>query len=314
MIDSPPLKTLKIGTRGSALALYQANLTQTLLEQSCHNHGFPYTFEIVEIKTTGDKIQDRRLSEIGGKALFTKEIDLALLDGRIDIAVHSMKDCETWLPPAFHLAAMLEREDPRDAFISHRNITLQDLPQGATFGTCSLRRTSQVLHLRPDLKTTLFRGNIQTRLRKIKDNEAAATMLAVAGLNRMGLMDRTCQIFSPQEMTPCAGQGAIGIVCLKEEHDISDLLQTINHDATLYAVSLERLFLEHIDGHCGTPVGALVTFDTPSHDTISFLACVATPDGKHLWREDLSLTTATAQTEIPRLGQEMKKWLHQYSV
>ncbi len=302
---------LKIGTRESALALYQAHLVQNLLAQDAQSLGAPYEFEIIKIKTTGDKILDRRLSEVGGKALFTKEIDLALVDGRIDIAVHSMKDCETWLPPAFQLAAILEREDPRDALISQGNQTLDNLPPKSLFGTCSLRRTSQLLHLRPDLQTTLFRGNIQTRLKKIETKEATATMLALAGLNRMGLEQKACQIFSPQEITPCAAQGAIGTVCLKENAPTVELLQRLNHKLSFETVQLERTFLEHIDGHCGTPVGALVTFN---QDHVDFVACVATLDGKHLWRENLSLTKKTAPQDISRLGQEMKKWLNQHGL
>ena len=304
-------KIIKIGTRGSALALCQANLVKSCLEKSCHTNGFPYFFEIIEIKTTGDKVLDRPLSEIGGKALFTKEIDLALLDGRIDIAIHSMKDCETWLPSEFKLAAILEREDPRDALISQNNVSLNDLPQGATFGTCSLRRTSQILHLRPDLKTTLFRGNIQTRLQKIKDGEADATMLAIAGLNRLNLMDKSYQVFAPQELTPCAGQGAIGIICLKEKEELIDILHTLNHGESFERVSLERSFLENIDGHCGTPIGALATID---NNQISFTACVATLDGKHLWRETLLLNPKTALPEITHLGKEMKQWLHKHNL
>lgn len=304
-------QTLKIGTRESALALHQAHLVQTLLRQETKKRGSPYDFEIIKIKTTGDKILDRRLSEMGGKALFTKEIDLALLDGRIDIAVHSMKDCETWLPPTFQLAAILEREDPRDALISQNNRTLDTLPLGALFGTCSLRRTSQLLHLRPDLKTTLFRGNIQTRLNKIQTNEATATMLALAGLNRIRLEQHASQIFSPQEITPCAAQGAIGALCLKDNLLATGLLQGINHQKSFEAVALERTFLEHIEGHCGTPVGALVTFQK---EQVNFIACVATLEGKHLWRETLSLTKQTATQEISRLGDEMKKWLNKHGL
>lgn len=304
-------QTFKIGTRESALALYQANLVQTLLSQEANGLKIPHTFEIIKIKTTGDKILNQRLSDLGGKALFTKEIDSALLDGRIDIAVHSMKDCETWLHPTFQLAAILEREDPLDAFISQGDKALKDLPPQALFGTCSLRRTSQLLHLRPDLKTILFRGNIQTRLKKIKANEAAATMLALAGLKRMGLEQQACQVFSSQEITPCAAQGAIGAVCLKDNSLVCELLQGINHQESFDAIALERRFLEHIDGHCGTPVGALVTFD---QDNVAFTACVATLEGKHLWRENLSLTRQTALGEISRLGDEMKKWLNKHGL
>lgn len=304
-------KTLKIGTRGSALALHQAELLQSLLIKEAKRIDAPYNFDLVIIKTTGDKILDRRLSDMGGKALFTKEIDLHLLDGHIDIAVHSMKDCETWLPPAFQLAAVLEREDPRDVLISQDKKTLNDLSPNSVFGTCSLRRTSQLLHLRPNLQTTLFRGNIQTRLKKIEKNEATATMLALAGLNRMGLEQHASQVFSPQEITPCAAQGAIGAICLKDNASTFEFLQRINHQPSFEAVQLERGFLERIDGHCGTPVGALVTF---KGDNVDFVSCVATLDGKHLWRENLSLTKETASQKIFKLGKEMKKWLNKHGL
>ncbi len=308
-----PGHCLRIGTRGSALALYQANITKELLEKSCAKNGFPYTFKIVEIKTTGDKVLDRRLSDMGGKALFTKEIDHALLDGRIDLAVHSLKDCETWLPPAFEIAAILEREDTRDALISWNNTKLKDLQADALFGTCSLRRTSQLLHLYPHFKTTLFRGNIQTRLKKIHEHhEADITMLAIAGLSRMGLIDQITEVLEPDILTPCVGQGAIGIVCLKDKIKLKELLRTINHHKSYEAVTLERFFLDHIEGHCGTPVGGLVTFE--NSDRVNFIACVATPDGSSLWRENLSLSLNEAPGEIARLGREMKKWLQAYDL
>ncbi len=306
------IKHIKIGTRGSALALFQAELTKSLLEQSCRNHGFPFQFEIVEIRTTGDKVQDRRLSDMGGKALFTKEIDLALLDGRIDMAVHSIKDCETFLPPAFELACILEREDPRDAVIANGHKTLDEIPDGATIGTCSLRRTSQLLHIRPDLKPVLFRGNIQTRIAKIKSlHEADFTLLGQAGLNRMALQDQVSFTMDSDVMTPCVGQGAIGIVCLNERIDLKEILGTINHRPSYDAIMLERFFLEHINGHCGTPVGGLITLQK---DVTNFTACVATPDGKHLWREHISEPTAIASQTIAKLGKEMQKWLECHDV
>lgn len=307
---------IRIGTRGSDLALFQARLTQSKLEQSCRNHGFPYTFEIVIIKTTGDKVLDRRLSEMGGKALFTKEIDLALLDGRIDIAVHSVKDCETFFPPAFEIAAILEREDPRDAFISEHFKSVEDIPLNSVFGTCSLRRTSQLLHLRPDLKTILFRGNVHTRINKVLTlKEADFTLLAKAGLERLGMNHKASFVLSTELMTPCAGQGAIGIVCLKERIELKECLETINHKETFDAVMLERFFLEAIQGHCGTPVGALATFtDENTTNKTHFIACVASPNGQNLWRETIHEPTKKASPSIAKLGREMRKWLKAHDV
>jgi hydroxymethylbilane synthase len=305
------LKTIRIGTRGSALALYQANHVKDALEQSAKTQGISCAFEIVDIKTTGDKVLDRRLSEIGGKALFTKEIDIALMDNHVDIGAHSMKDCETFLSPAFHLGAILEREDPRDVLVSQNNVGLQDLPEGATLGTCSLRRTSQILHLRSDLKPVLFRGNVPTRLQKVADGEAVSSLFALAGLKRLELAHHACQILSTQEMTPCAGQGAIGVVCLKSDSALKDFLHTINHPTSYDTVTLERFFLESIDGHCGTPIGVLVESHNQGYD---LTACVATVDGKHLWREHLTLSQEAIRPEITRLGKEMKQWLKTHNL
>jgi hydroxymethylbilane synthase len=207
MAQSAPL--LRLGTRGSPLALAQANLVRTLLARVT---GAPETaFEIVVIKTTGDAIQDRPLSEVGGKGLFTKEIEEALLTERIDLAVHSAKDMPTISQPGLLLAACLEREDPRDAFISLKAKSLADLPHGARLGTASLRRQALVKKVRPDLEVSPLRGNVQTRLRKLEAGEVDATLLAIAGLNRLGMADHATHIMPAEEFLPAVAQGAIGI-------------------------------------------------------------------------------------------------------
>jgi hydroxymethylbilane synthase len=201
-----PDRPLRIGARGSALALAQAHETRDRLMAA---HGLPESaFAIVVIKTTGDAVQDRALSEIGGKGLFTKEIEEALLDGAIDLAVHSMKDMPTILPEGLALAAYLPREDVRDAFVSHRHSAIAALPQGAVVGSSSLRRRAQLLNRRPDLRVVEFRGNVQTRLRKLEEGVAEATFLAAAGLNRLGLRDLARQAIAPEEMLPAVAQGA----------------------------------------------------------------------------------------------------------
>ncbi|PPR18187.1 MAG: Porphobilinogen deaminase, partial [Alphaproteobacteria bacterium MarineAlpha10_Bin3] len=198
---------LKIGTRGSPLALIQANDVRDRL-LAAHDG---LEVEIIVIRTTGDRIQDRPLADIGGKGLFIKEIEEALFDGGIDLAVHSMKDVETQLPEGLGIAVILPREDPRDAFISNRAASLSELPAGATVGTSSLRRQAQIRHARPDLRVVSFRGNVETRLRKLDEGEADATLLAIAGLRRLGMADVATQIMDIDEMLPAVAQGAVGV-------------------------------------------------------------------------------------------------------
>src|SRR5215468_8863419 len=200
-----------IGTRGSPLALVQARMVRDALAAAHADlRGADY-IQILPIKTTGDAVQDRKLMDVGGKGLFTKEIEEALLDGRIDCAVHSVKDMQTWLPDRLTIGAMLPREDPRDALICRRGAGIADLPDGAVVGTASLRRQAQLLALRPDLRVVALRGNVETRLRKIAAGDADATLLAVAGLKRLGLMDKATAIIDVDEILPAVGQGAIGI-------------------------------------------------------------------------------------------------------
>jgi len=272
MAQSAPL--LRLGTRGSPLALAQANLVRTLLARST---GAPETaFEIVVIKTTGDAIQDRPLSEVGGKGLFTKEIEEALLSGRIDLAVHSAKDMPTISQPGLLLAACLEREDPRDAFISLKAKSLAELRHGARLGTASLRRQAIVKKARPDLVVSPLRGNVETRLRKLEAGEVDATLLAIAGLNRLGLAQHATHIMPAEEFLPAVAQGAIGIETRGDDNRTRQFVAPINHAPTFIAVACERAFLTALEGSCKTPLAGHATL---SGDTLHFRGLIARPDG-----------------------------------
>ena len=250
---------VRIGTRGSPLALWQAHEVQRLL---CAAHGLTSeAIAVTVIKTSGDRIQDRPLSEVGGKGLFTKEIEEALLAGGIDIAVHSMKDVATILPPGLIIACLLPREDPRDAFISAKARTLAELPPDALVGTASLRRQAQVRLQRPDLRVAILRGNVDTRLRKLADGAADATLLAVAGLKRLGLEAHAASIVPVEEMLPAVAQGAIGIECREVDHASIALLAPLNDMTTARCIAAERAFLARLDGSCRTPIAGLATLN-----------------------------------------------------
>lgn len=276
-MTTPPFR---IGTRGSPLALAQAYETRDKLIKAFPEMGVEGAIEIVTIKTTGDKVQDRALMEVGGKGLFTKEIDDAMLAGGIDIAVHSMKDVPTWMPAGIHLPCMLERQDVRDVFISPKANSLWDLPRGAVIGSASLRRQSQILARRPDMKVVTFRGTVQTRLKKLEAGEVDGTLLAAAGLKRLGLERHITQMMDPQEFVPAVGQGAIGITCLMDDSDTNARLAALNHPATLVRVIAERAFLAVLDGSCRTPIAAQAWFDGAA--TLRFHGLVAKPDGSEV--------------------------------
>lgn len=243
---------IRIGTRGSPLALAQAHETRNRLVAA---HGLsPDDLEIVVITTTGDRIRDRPLAEIGGKGLFTKEIEEALYAKDIDFAVHSMKDMPAVLPPGLVFAATLPREDARDALISLTANSLADLPKAAKLGSSSVRRTAQALRIRPDLEAVQFRGNVETRLKKLADGVADATFLATAGLNRLGLSQHIAAIIPMEQMLPAIAQGAIGIEMRAEDSKIADLLTAINHAESATAITCERAFLAALDGSCRTPI------------------------------------------------------------
>ncbi len=255
-------RPLTIGTRGSPLALAQARQVRDRLRAA---HGLAEAdIEIAEISTSGDRIWDKSLRDAGGKGLFTKEIEEALLAGGIDLAVHSMKDVPTALPAGLEIACLLAREDVRDAFISEKASHLAALPQGAVIGTASLRRQAQVKFLRPDLEVTMFRGNVQTRLRKLAEGVADATFLALAGLRRLGLEDKATAIVATRDMLPAIAQGAIGIEIRRDDGATAALLAPLNDAETALCVAAERAFLARLDGSCRTPIAGLAELDGES--------------------------------------------------
>lgn len=271
----PSAQTIKIGTRGSPLALAQAHEVRALLSAA---HGIGEDrIEICVISTAGDRILDRPLSEIGGKGLFTEELEAQLADGRIDIAVHSSKDMPTQLPEGLALTAFLEREDPRDAFIGKLAPKLSEMPDGSIIGTSSLRRQALVSRARPDLKVVGFRGNVQTRLRKLADGVADATLLANAGLRRLGMAEVITDLIDMDVFPPAPGQGAICIEGRAGDTRTDALVAPLNHTATQFALMCERAFLGALDGSCRTPIAGHARIDG---DTMELKGTVLTPDGR----------------------------------
>ncbi|MDO8607830.1 MAG: hydroxymethylbilane synthase [Phaeospirillum sp.] len=268
---------LRIGTRGSPLALAQTHETRDRLAAAWPELSGPDAIEIEVIKTTGDLIQDRPLAEIGGKGLFTKELDEAMLSGRIHLAVHSMKDVPTVLPDGIDLPCILPREDVRDAFISLKAKCLADLPLGAVIGSASLRRGAQILNRRPDLKVVNFRGNVQTRLRKLEEGVVDATLLAMAGLRRLGLSRHVTAAIEAEDMLPAVAQGAIGITCRADDAVSQRYLTALNCPVSQIRVTAERAFLACLDGSCRTPIAALAELDG---ETLTLRGLIISPDGK----------------------------------
>lgn len=290
---------MKLGSRGSPLAVAQSRLVARMLGLG---EDMIQTF-----MTSGDKIQGR-LQEQGGKGLFTKELDEALLDGRIDIAVHSMKDLPTRMPPGLVLACVPAREDARDGFIATRARTLMELPAGATVGTASLRRQAQTLHARPDLKVELLRGRVETRLAKIESGAFEATYLALAGLKRLGLEKHAASIVDAEAMPPAPGQGALAITCRSDDAPTIARLAPINIAEHAVTTTAERAFLEALDGSCRTPIAATAHIDGGK---LHFLGEVLTPDGQHRWRRQDSVALGTDHIASARalglkLGAEIK--------
>jgi len=269
-----PARPLKIGTRGSPLALWQAHEVRRCLMAA---YALPeVAFEIVVIKVTGDQIQDKSLREIGGKGLFTREIEEALLDGGIDIAVHSMKDMPTIQPEGLVLDCYLMREDVRDAFVSPTVPSLTDLPQGAVVGSSSLRRRAQLALRRPDLRLVEFRGNVQTRMKKLQDGVAHATFLAMAGLNRLGMASMARGPIPVDEMLPAVAQGAIGIERRLADDRAAGMLAAIHDGPTGLRLAAERAFLAQLDGSCETPIAGLAVIEG---ETLWLRGELLRPDG-----------------------------------
>jgi hydroxymethylbilane synthase len=284
-----PSSPLRIGTRGSALALAQARETRDRLMAA---FGLPAAaFEVVPIKTTGDRVQDRPLKEIGGKGLFTREIEEALLEGAIDIAVHSMKDMPTLQPEGLALDCYLPREDVRDAFVSPGAARLADLPEGAVVGSSSLRRRAQLAYRRPDLRLVEFRGNVQTRLRKLEDGVAAATFLAMAGLNRLDMAHVARGAIEPVEMLPAIAQGAIGIERRAGDIRAADMLAAIHDRPTGERLAAERTFLAALDGSCQTPIAGLAIHDAGG---LWLRGEILRPDGSDVLRGERQTTISDA--------------------
>jgi hydroxymethylbilane synthase len=303
VMTSKPL--LRLGTRGSPLALAQAGEVRRRLGEAHPDLAGEGAVALVVIRTTGDRIQDRALSEIGGKGLFTKEIEESLVAGEIDVAVHSMKDVPTWLPDGLAIEHLLPREDPRDAFFSPHGPRIRDLPQGAVVGTASLRRQSQVLAQRPDLRVVNFRGNVATRLRKLADGEVDATLLAVAGLRRLGEGDRIVAALEPEEMLPAVGQGAIGLEIRSDDARTRGWLDAVACRETGLRVTAERALLAQLDGSCKTPIAGLAEL-LDGGARLRLRGLIALPDGSRLHAGDLEGSPAEAAALGHRLGEQLQ--------
>ena len=292
---------LRLGTRGSPLALAQAHMVRQALATA---HDFdPEQIAIQAIRTSGDRIQDRPLADVGGKGLFTKEIEEALAAGTIDLAVHSSKDMPTLLPPGLVLSAFMEREDPRDVFISRKAKSIAELPRGATVGTASLRRQAMVKRKRSDLTIVPLRGNVETRLRKLDEGVADATLLALAGLKRLGLADAATAVLDVNEFLPAVGQGAIGIESRADDAPTRALLSAINHADTFSALAAERGFLAVLDGSCRTPIGGHATI---SGGRLRFRGMIVKPDGSEAFEATREGDVRDAEQLGADAGAELK--------
>jgi hydroxymethylbilane synthase len=282
-------RQVRIATRRSRLALWQAEHVAARLAE-CHPG---LVVSLVPIVTEGDRIQDRSLAASGGKGLFIKELENALQDGRADIAVHSMKDMPAALPAGFAIAAALERGDARDAFISPRYESLAALPAGARIGTSSLRRQSQLRHRRPDLEVVVLRGNVDTRIARLDAGACDATVLAVAGLERLGLESRIRVRLAPSEMLPAIAQGIVGVECLSERDDIVTLVRPLEHDATRSMLAAERAFAAKIGASCHSPIAGYATLDG---GTLRLDGLVGSPDGRSIIVDSVSGAAGDAVT------------------
>jgi hydroxymethylbilane synthase len=290
--------TLRIATRQSRLALWQAEHVAALLRTK-HPE---LRVELVPMTTQGDRILDRPLANIGGKGLFIKELELAMSEQRADIAVHSMKDVPSELPPGMMLAAMLPRADPRDAFVSNRYKTFASLPQGARVGTSSLRRQSQLKHARPDLELITLRGNVDTRLRKLDEEHYDAIILAAAGLTRLGLENRIAEYFSPEQSVPAVGQGIIGIECRADDAINIDYVRALNDPEAWQCCLAERAFAHRLEGSCQSPIAG---FATLSAARLHLHGVIGSPDGREVYRGSHSGAVAEAESVGVALAEKL---------
>jgi len=295
---------LRIGTRGSTLALAQTAEARARLAAADPALGEPGVLETLAIRTSGDAVTDRRLADAGGKGLFTKEIDAALLDGRIDLAVHSMKDMESRLAPGIVIAAVLPREDPRDVLIAPAAQSIAKLAMGARVGTSSVRRRAQLLALRPDLQIVPFRGNVNTRLARLDAGAADAIVLAQAGLHRLGVTRADVSVLEPDEMLPSAAQGAIAVACRADDDATRALLAALDDRGSRLCVMAERALLAALDGSCRTPIAALARLDG---DALALDALVASHDGREVFRTSRRGAAADGEAMGRDAGQELRR-------
>lgn len=294
---------LRIGTRRSKLALAQSGMMQRAIGRALGvpENEITQAVPLVEIVTTGDRIQDRRLLEVGGKSLFTKEIEEALLEGRVDVAVHSMKDVPAEQPEGLAIAAIPEREDPRDAFISENYASLADLPQGAKVGTSSLRRQAQLLSVRPDLQIEMLRGNVDTRLRRLKDGDFDAILLACSGLNRLGFSEVITERLDLTAFLPAPGQGALALQTRAGDID-SVWAKALNHASTALCVAAERGAMLALEGSCRTAVGAFAHIEG---ETLHIGTEMLSPDGRSRWTEHGTINATASTADVTALGRQL---------
>ncbi|MCG8428278.1 MAG: hydroxymethylbilane synthase [Chromatiales bacterium] len=292
-------KTVRIATRKSPLAMWQAEHVSRKLRQA--HQGLQV--ELIGMSTQGDKILDTPLAKIGGKGLFVKELEQGMLEGRADIAVHSMKDVPVELPDGLHLAVILEREDPRDAFVSNKYSSLDELPEGAVVGTSSLRRQCQLADGRPDLQIAPLRGNVNTRLRKLDEGEFDAIILAAAGLIRLGFQERIASFIEPEQSLPAIGQGAIGIECRSDDPWINELLKPLHDEETAICVAAERAMNHRLMGGCQVPIAGYAVLNNQGH--LFMRGLVGEPDGSHIMRAEMDADADAAEELGVRIAEEL---------
>jgi hydroxymethylbilane synthase len=281
-------KEIRIGTRSSALALWQAEWVKSELEK--RYSGLNVT--LTKIKTTGDKILDVPLAKVGGKGLFVKEIEEAMLANEIDIAVHSMKDVPTFFPDGLHLSCITKREDPRDALLTRNKVTFRNLPKGANVGTSSLRRQAQLMNVRPDFVIHQLRGNVDTRLRKLKEGQYDAIILAAAGVKRLGLADNVTEYIDPAISLPAIGQGALGIECRVDDRELNDMISFFNHADSRVCVTGERALLRRLEGGCQVPIAC---YGEIRNGNLHLTGLVGSVDGKRIVKDEIEGSTDAAE-------------------
>jgi hydroxymethylbilane synthase len=297
------LSPLRIGTRGSPMALYQTALVCDRLVAAHPELAAAGAVEVVTIRTTGDRVQDRLLAEVGGKGLFAKEIEEALVAGQIDLAVHSLKDLETWLPAGLVIACVLPRDDPRDAFLSNNWSSLAALPEGSKVGTASLRRQAQLLRLRPDLVIVPIRGNVNTRMRKLEAGEVDAMVLALCGLERLDFTNRATEILPRETMLPAVGQGALAIECRADDGSVRRLVEALHDPLSHACVAAERAMLAALDGSCRTPIAGLAEI---VRDRLTLEGLLLKPDGSSEVRGRCEGSISDADALGTELGTELR--------